>query len=79
MVIVGAQGHEILSVAAGAAMVLSFDDSVDVVIRMIVNIVVCQDNVIPPFLASIKNRNFLSYSNCLGGTPPIAECGRIFL
>jgi len=35
--------------------------------------------VIPPFLASIKNRGLLDYSNCRGGTPPIAECGRILL
>ena len=33
----------------------------------------------PPFLASIKNRDYLCYSNCLGGTPPIAECGRTLL
>ena len=35
--------------------------------------------VIPPLLASAKSRGFLCYSNCLGGTPPIAECGRTLL
>ena len=35
--------------------------------------------VIPPLLASAKSRGFLGYSNCLGGTPPIAECGRTLL
>ena len=37
------------------------------------------DTVIPPLLASAKSRDFLGYSNCLGGTPPIAECGRTLL
>jgi len=32
-------------------------------------------NVIP----SVKTRVFLGYSSCRGGTPPIAECGRILL
>ena len=36
-------------------------------------------SVIPPFLTSVKTRVFLGYSNCRGGTPPIAECGRILL
>ena len=36
-------------------------------------------NVIPPFLTSVKTRVFLAYSSCRGGTPPIAECGRILL
>ncbi|MFT7224347.1 MAG: IS30 family transposase, partial [Cellvibrionaceae bacterium] len=31
-------------------------------------------DVIPPLLTSAKNRGFFSYNNCLGGTPPIAEC-----
>jgi len=35
--------------------------------------------VIPPFLTSVKTREFLGYSSCRGGTPPIAECGRILL
>jgi hypothetical protein len=35
--------------------------------------------VIPPFLTSVKTRVFLAYSSCRGGTPPIAECGRILL
>jgi len=37
------------------------------------------EGVIPPLLASAKSRGFLGYSNCLGGTPPIAECGRTLL
>jgi len=36
-------------------------------------------DVIPPFLTSVKTRVFLAYSSCRGGTPPIAECGRILL
>ncbi len=35
--------------------------------------------VIPPFLTSVKSRGVANYSNCLGGTPPIAECGRSLL
>jgi len=35
--------------------------------------------VIPPLLTLVKNRKFLGYSNCRGGTPPIAECGRTLL
>ena len=33
----------------------------------------------PPLLTLVKNREFLGYSNCRGGTPPIAECGRTLL
>jgi len=29
--------------------------------------------VIPPLLMSVKSRGAISYSNFLGGTPPIAE------
>ena len=36
-------------------------------------------SVIPPFLTSVKTRELLGYSSCRGGTPPIAECGRILL
>ena len=35
--------------------------------------------VIPSFLTSVKTRELLGYSSCRGGTPPIAECGRILL
>jgi len=35
--------------------------------------------VISPLLTLVKNREFLGYSNCRGGTPPIAECGRTLL
>ena len=38
-----------------------------------------KESVIPPFLTSVKTREFLGYSSCRGGTPPIAECGRILL
>jgi len=37
------------------------------------------ENVIPPFLISVKSRGLINYNNCLGGTPPIAECGRSLL
>lgn len=38
-----------------------------------------KQGVIPPLLTLIENREFLRYSNCRGGTPPIAECGRTLL
>jgi len=35
--------------------------------------------ITPPFLMSARSRELINYSNCLGGTPPITECGRSLL
>ena len=35
--------------------------------------------VIPPLITEILSRGYAAFSNCLGGTPPMAVCGRSLL
>ena len=37
------------------------------------------DTVIPPLITEVKSRGYAAFSNCLGGMPPIAVCGRSLL
>ena len=39
----------------------------------------CSGVVIPPLITEVKSRGYATFNNCLGGIPPIDECGRSLL